>query len=113
MGTSSRTASYSFDYAANVVEQFCMSYSRATIFVAHKLEMDNLAFVKAMITAFRYDQPRWRAIRDTLKAVHNQNLYAQIRNYTYDEAVLYFTAVKQESLNLPLYEKNNQLDLDI
>jgi len=108
MDISSRTALYSYDYSSDVVEHFIESYSRVTIFMAKQWEMAPKTLRNHMIEIFRTDQPRWRGLRDTLKAIHNQNLYDDIRQLDRKQSILYYTAVRLDVEDETIPEKNYQ-----
>lgn len=91
---SSHTHRYPYDYSYRVVQAFLDSYGRAAIFIGKKLGMSPAEMRDSLVICFAHRPARWNALRDTIKVVEKQDLYAAMRRMTKAECIDYLTAVR-------------------
>lgn len=100
---------YDFRFSVSVVDAFLENYGRVHIFVSKKLHRDPMVMRNLFINAFMYRNARWQVLRETLKRVHNQNLYDQIADLTAEETRKYLTCisslVEDDLIERDLFEK--------
>jgi len=94
MGTSSGIPGYSFDFSADVVDNFICKYWRATATVGTSLGLSTSDMRRSLINAFMRNQPRWKCLRDTIKRCTEPEQLALLRCLSKTEAIKYLTSVR-------------------
>lgn len=101
-----KAAVYSYRFAVSAVDAFLQRYSRVCIFVSKKLHIDAMDLRENLINAFMYRNRRWILLRNTLKLIHNQDMYDELAPLTYPDFVKYLTSVKSMAEDEWLDSKN-------
>ena len=93
---SCRSAVYAYRTAAYAVKSFAESYARAMNFTAKKLDMDVHWLIELLIRLFMYRNNAWNFVRDTIKRIEKQDMYAELAQYEGEMFRKYLTSVKSE-----------------
>jgi len=95
MAISSGIPGYSFQYSADVIDQFIEHYWRATNIVAEVFHWKLSTLRKAMIYSFMRNQVRWKLARNTIKQLENdEGSLSLLKKLSLPEAQKYLTAIK-------------------
>lgn len=84
---------YQFRYSRSVVDAFLENYGRVHIFIARKLSLEPSALRDHLIVMFMKRNARFQVWRETLKKVHNYNMYDTIAPMTRSETISYLRAL--------------------
>lgn len=85
---------YPFLYSVRIVEDFIIKYSRATCFIAKKLDMDPRDLKLELTKLFMYKNRCWNVWRETIKYIDIHNMYGYLQVYDRSNFIKYLTCIR-------------------
>ncbi len=89
-----KSSVYSWEYSEWVVDGFINKYSRVMTFVAKKLGMPMKHVRLYYVDLFRSKNAKFQILRETLKRIHKQDLYADLARLDRADFLKYLTSVR-------------------
>ena len=92
--TGTQVRGYPYLTAARAIDGFVDCYSRATCFLAKKLQLSPMDLRKILIKQFMYMNARWNVTRDIIKWIDREDMFDELARLEYKLFVKYLTSVK-------------------